>query len=312
VLRVAVPWLALVAGCGRVHFGPQGGADASATNDSIDSTDSPLGPCTQWGTFAAPVHLSELGSPGDDWSPSVTADELEVFFFTARSPTVGGFDVYTASRAAIGDMFATPVDVPEVSTTSFDAAPFISEDGLTLVVTSGVAGSFDLYLSARPDRATPFSAPSATLLGNVNSGNTEQDPWLSPDGLRLYFTSDRLTQGDFFVTTRASVTAGFGTPTHIAELGSSGRDFHLTLSHDELEAFFASDRGGNFDIYHSTRPDLATAFSTPVAVVELDSSGDDMNISLAAMGARVYYNFNAVAAGGNAEIWSATRACVAH
>ncbi|HTL35219.1 MAG TPA: hypothetical protein VL326_18955 [Kofleriaceae bacterium] len=304
----------LAAGACRFEFAEHddAGAVGDGTDLSSDATDATLGPCTQWGTFAAPVHLTELGWAGDDWDPTVTADELEIFFSTARSPTVGSFDIYSATRSSQGAAFSTPVDVGSASSTGFDGPVFISEDGLTMVVTSDNGTvSYDLWTTTRPTRQSPFATP-VPVAGPINSGNAERCPWLSPDGLRLYFSSDRLTGGEIFVSSRATVGDAFGTPAQIAELGSPFVDMRFTLSHDELEGFLVSDRGGNFDIYRSTRPSLASPFSTPVRVPELSSAGDDMSISLAPAGDTVYFAYNAVAAGGNAEVWSAKRQCLAH
>ena len=298
----------LVCSCGRVAFDEHGDARQSdALPDTI--TDGELGACTQWGPFAPPVHLPELGALGDDWGPSITADGLEVFFFSGRPPAQGGFDIFSATRPSPSGTFSTPVQRSDVSTIGFDGASFISEDGLTLVITSDGTGSFGLYISTRPNRGASFSTPS--LLANVNSGNSEEAPWLSPDGLRLYFASDRSGGGDLFVAERSSVASAFTPPLPITELSTAFIERRITLSTDELEAFITSDAAGNFDIYRSTRTSITAAFSNPVLVPELNSAGDEIGISLQATGETVFYAYNAVATGGNAEIWSATRPCLA-
>jgi hypothetical protein len=62
----------------------------------------------------------------------------------------------------------------------------------------------------------------------------------------------------------------FGAPTPITELNVAGAyDSTITLTADELTAYFYSDRtGGDYNIYVATRPDLATPFTvTPLAAV---------------------------------------------
>ncbi|HSD89056.1 MAG TPA: hypothetical protein VLB44_16120, partial [Kofleriaceae bacterium] len=136
----------------------------------------------------------------------------------------------------------------------------------------------------------------------------------SPDGLRLYFTSDRGVGAsiDIYVATRTSPTAAFGTPGAITELDSPQNERDMTLSHDELEIFIASDRSGDFEIYRSSRPDLTTPFSPPLPVAELDTANDELGPTLSADGATVYFNYNTNSQGGaNSELFFATRPCLA-
>ena len=80
--------------------------------------------------FSAPVLIPELDSPEIDEGPSLTTDELEIFFESTRGGTT--FDIYTARRASISDPFDPPVPVTELNTPNDDTLPFISGDGRRL------------------------------------------------------------------------------------------------------------------------------------------------------------------------------------
>ena len=80
--------------------------------------------------FGTPVLLAELDSPAEDSNPTLTGDELEVFFQTRRSSST--FDVWWARRARRDVPFDPPVAVTELDTTNDDVQPFISADGRRL------------------------------------------------------------------------------------------------------------------------------------------------------------------------------------
>jgi Tol biopolymer transport system component len=298
--------LASIAACGRFdfesHTGDGGGGDGSAA-----------AACRVWGAFAAPVLLPELDSAGADWAPKATADGLEIYFYSSRADSLGGFDVYSARRSSTQDPFSTPADVPGVSSTLDETVAFVSEDGLTLLVSSrraGGVGNFDLWIATRGTRSDAFQNPA--LLANINTINREDGPWLSPDGLRLYFNSDRstTTSNDIYMASRASVSADFGPPTAVAELNGPGNERDVTLSHDELEVFFATDVSGNYDVYTATRPDRTAAFSAPVLVTALNTAMDDLGTGLRGDGAVMYFNYNTNANTGASDIFAASRPCV--
>jgi Tol biopolymer transport system component len=60
---------------------------------------------------------------------------------------------------------------------------------LTLYFTSDREGDNDLWGTSRPNLGSPFASPQN--LGSVNSAGSDLDPALTPDGLELFFSSDR-------------------------------------------------------------------------------------------------------------------------
>ncbi|WP_172293806.1 PD40 domain-containing protein [Pseudoruegeria sp. HB172150] len=109
-----------------------------------------------------------------------------------------------------------------------EAFSTITADGLTLYVSSdrpsdmggGEPGGFylfsnyNIYVSHRADTAAPWS-PLTMLPAPINSPSTDHSPYLSEDGLSLYFMSDRpggSGQGDLYVSHRTDPAddAGWG------------------------------------------------------------------------------------------------------
>jgi Tol biopolymer transport system component len=104
--------------------------------------------------------------------------------------------------------------------------------------------------------------PEPVNLGpTINTSKNEMDSALSPDGLKLYFSSNRHEgEGSFdiFVSKRESTGDDWGKPINLGStVNSPKREHNPFISADELELFFASFRRpgghGQIDIWLSTR-----------------------------------------------------------
>jgi len=89
----------------------------------------------------------------------------------------------------------------------------------------------------------------------------------TPDGTFLFFSSDHNgdqatgSQDIFMSEMRPDGTYGPGVA--VAALNTSSEDQQPNVSRDGLSIVFASNRGGNMDIYMSTRSSLTAEWSTP-------------------------------------------------
>lgn len=155
------------------------------------------------GPWSTPVDVVALSSPADDIPRPPGQHGLVMPMASARPAPEnrnGEYQTYFAARGSTGAPFAAPVPIPELdyaSRSTVDA--FLTDDGLTLFFSSasaaadaGVDGgpaSSDLYVAWRRSAGEPFSVTQP--LDDLNTPSSERDPWLSPDGRTLYFTSDR-------------------------------------------------------------------------------------------------------------------------
>lgn len=113
----------------------------------------------------------------------------ELWFVRDEGPTTG-YDIFVAKENDTG--FAPPAKVSELNSPNNDFQPQISEDGLTVVFASdraGGQGSVDLWIAKRATPTAPFSTP--TNLTELNSPAVEYAGWLSADGCRIWFSSNR-------------------------------------------------------------------------------------------------------------------------
>ncbi len=105
------------------------------------------------GTFGDAVPVSELNTPDRETHPTVRRDGLEVLFTSDRPGSLGRVDLWVSTRATTTDKWSTPVNLgPTVNTQFNDRAPYLSDDGLSLILISDRPGGFgwnDLYVSTR-------------------------------------------------------------------------------------------------------------------------------------------------------------------
>ncbi len=115
------------------------------------------------------------------------------------------YQTFLATRASTGSPFGPPVLISKLAyadRSTVDA--FLSDDGLTLffsssplqvltdagpVVDGGALPTADLFVAWRRSVNDEFSF--SRPLDDLNTPGDERDPWLTPDGKTLYFTSDR-------------------------------------------------------------------------------------------------------------------------
>ena len=111
------------------------------------------------GSFGPASLVAELSSPQSDQRPVPRFDGLELFLFSDRVGTLGGFDVWVATRETIADAWSVPVNLgPTVNTTSDERQAYLSSDRETLFLVSnrpGGSGGFDLYASKRTKTKGP-------------------------------------------------------------------------------------------------------------------------------------------------------------
>jgi hypothetical protein len=115
--------------------------------------------------FQAPQPVPGVNSPSDDGQPNLRRDALELYFYSTRpgdpgtTGTLGGPDIFVATRASAHDPWGEPVDLgPNVNTAlGAETRPFLSWAGTTLYfgstapasVRPSAEGASDIYMTTR-------------------------------------------------------------------------------------------------------------------------------------------------------------------
>jgi hypothetical protein len=206
-----------------------------------------------WG---APTLVAELSSTSDDETPEVAADGLTIFLASNRPGGVGGFDVYIATRANREAGWSTPVLVSELNTPLTEAAAATTPDLLDAVFHADPAAgaNLDIYEVTRTSIESPWSPRRA--LAELDTPAVEATPFLMPDGLTIYFISDRPGGAgdlDMYVATRPSRDAPFSPPVSVAELNTASAIQDPWLSGDGHHLVFVDDGAGSEDLYEADR-----------------------------------------------------------
>jgi len=104
------------------------------------------------GSFGQATAVAELNSAGNDVQPNVRKDGREVVLSSNRAGTLGGQDIWVATRDQVGDPWSAPVNLGgAVNTPAAETRPSLSWDALTLLFgrTPGPEGIGDVYVSTR-------------------------------------------------------------------------------------------------------------------------------------------------------------------
>lgn len=135
-----------------------------------------------------------------------------------------------------------------VNTRAGDRGPTISADGKILIFESerdALQGSYDLYESTWENGR--WIRPRNLKV--INSIYYDGLPSLSADGQLLFFSSNRATKDsrdedlDIWVS-RRNLQGVWQEPTAVAALNSAKHDSNATLSFDQTQLFFCSERSG--------------------------------------------------------------------
>jgi hypothetical protein len=162
--------------------------------------------------------------------------------------------------------FGAPMPVAGLDSDLDDQGARFTPDELTVVFARArTSGTTDLYMASRPTSDAAFDTP--TLLGTVNSVNSELWPTLSPDALLLMFDTNRATQTfHVYTSKRAAADATFGPPAAAVALADG--DAQPLLANATSLYFASSTRTGlgAGDIYR-VDIDSTGATGTPAAVI---------------------------------------------
>jgi Tol biopolymer transport system component len=211
--------------------------------------------------------------------------------------------------------FSTPVQVAGLETHVIATARF-SPDELTVYFHEMAAGdSWDLFVAQRATTTAPFG--TATPLTNLNTTAGDYDPFVTSDGLTLFFASNRVANEGvhLYVATRSSTLAQFGTPSELAGVNSAtvtDNDGQPYLSADGQELWLTSTRAGGLggtDIYRATL--AGSQFANPTDVTELGSPAEDILPVLSADKLTVYLSSTRTGGQGYYDIYTSHRTSTA-
>jgi len=251
-----------------------------------------------------------INSGGEPWFDCISNDGLELYI---EKPVGGGtmamdWDLFVSTRPTIHDPWSAPVGMGSpINTGDLECFACLSSDDLELYFASnrpGTFGKWDLWVSTRPTRFDSWQPPE-NLGPTINTSDRDNAPWITPDGLELYFTSDRpggYGFHDIWVTKRPTIEDNWGTPVNLGpEVNSTACDGFPCLSSGGLVLFFSDypQSGGLFrsgglgqtDMWMSRRKSITDPWEPPVNLgPEFNSSTWDGGPRLSPEGDVLYFS----------------------
>jgi len=250
-------------------------------------------------------------------------DGLEMYIMSYRLGGWGNCDLWASRRGSTGEDWGPPENLGFNVNSSFDDSfSSISNDGLTLYFhsnRSGGYGNYDIWVTTRTTKEAPWG-PAVNVGPNINSSVSDACPWVSPDGLELYFTSYRFGgygDGDFYVARREATNDPWGVAANLGPVVNSAYDERgPSLSPDGLLLFFADISTttqprpggyGNADMWVTMRATLSDPWQTPVNLgASVNGSASDVMPRISPDGSTLYYSEYSRDIGGIWENWQAS------
>jgi len=243
-------------------------------------------------TFGEPTLFDEpVNSSGVEYFNCISADGLEIYI---EKPVGGGvtasnWDLYVSIRETTIDPWSVPVRLGNMvnKNDSWESHACISEDGLELYFASNRSdgyGGADIWVTKRDHKGADWGA-AVNLGPMINTSVRDSLPWITPDGLKLYFSSERPSGyggNDIWVTTRAITNDEWEEPINLGPVvNSTSGEFHPCLSPGGLVLFFSDFDNTNYgfqpggyglsDMYMTRRKSTTDLWEPPVNL------GPDMN-----------------------------------
>jgi hypothetical protein len=224
-----------------------------------------------WGE---PVNLGPpINTEYDDAKPSLSADGLTLYFSSNRPGGHGEFDIWMSTRATVMDPWGEPVNLGEPVNSEFEL--YLNE---WEVFRPEGYGEGDIWVAKRASTDDPWGDP-VNLGEAVNSIHYDSCPYLSPDGLLLFFHGWRPGgpgQEDMWVSTRSSTSDAWDSPIPLpAPINGRQIEGCPGVSADGSTFYFASLRGGG-----SGMGDTWQAPIMPVVDFNGDGSVDNRDLEI--------------------------------
>lgn len=270
--------------------------DNGATPVGSDDTPPPV----LNGCNAGELGVPELVWPNavtNDRGPALSADRLKMVFSRIGAERE---DLYYATRPSLDAAFGEPSVFDEFSG-GRNTTPVLSGDELKIYFASERSGNWDIWVADR--LAVGLTFGNLRQLMALNSTASELRPWISADGLTIYFESDRTGTGsDVWKATRASTDAEFSAPQQVTWLNTPSNEQSASTTPDQLTCFYVSDSFqavGWKTLLRTQRAAATDSFSWGVAVSALSGHNVNGYASLSPDGRELVFS----AAGPTQQIW---------
>ncbi len=243
----------------------------------------------------------EVNSNSADYSPVLSADQNTLFFTSRRPETTGSQkdadgnfmeDIYISTKTKTGWSTALNIGTP-VNSEWHEATVGLSPDGQTILVYKDDNGDGNIYSTSLEGDVwtTPIK-----LNDNINTKHWEPSAFISADGTKLYFTSDRpggYGGRDLYVSNR-TFDGDWEKATNMGASINTKYDEDAPFIHPDGVTLSFSSNGhntmGGFDIFNSFLSS-EEKWSEPVnAGFPINTTDDDIFYVISPDGKTAYFS----------------------
>lgn len=303
----------------KVHFEPRVREDVVKSSPAENLSPRPIeGPASKHPLVSVEYEWAPLVNlgvginvHGPNENPAISGDGLRIIFNRFVGETLQLWEARrTSVNEAFGEASLLPTSINQAR--SRTDSPFLSHDGLTLWFAADrlpAGNGHDLWTSHRSSLDAPW-ANATRLPATINTPSFEQTPFVTSDGLTLYFS--RLVNGMFKLlrATRANRSAAFEQPRILRNVNSGICSSFPCLTKDGLVLVFVhcTGRGEKLRLCYATRSSADEDFGTPQMFEPvINGLAEVSGPALSSDGKTLYFASQANSKIGEFSLWSTTR-----
>lgn len=216
--------------------------------------------------------------------PWVSPDNLRMYYYV--QPFAAVWKLMLSERTTISSPWPAGTEISELNGLGLRlTAPKLTEDELIIVYQASDRGQHDIWIATRASRDLPFE--HARVLSEVCTSFNEAHPYISPDGLELYFVSNRSRLELTYKATRASRDLPFSNVEHVSFLDngdecstfpfitSDGKTFYFvrylpsnSSSRDIYVSYYYPDNSYFVDANNGDDSNSGSSPKTPLATIQ--------------------------------------------
>lgn len=245
-----------------------------------------------------------------------TARIFDAFFLTLVLLTSGSACVRGEREIAVqwdggakGTPFSAPTLVTGLRAETVDVHdPSLTGDEREIYFSSRVNGQSEIWSSTRVTATSPWKP--AIVVNELSGPMNEIDPDVSPDGLLLYFSSDRGGDGPrLYAARRAARTLPWEAPVELSGLGTSTEDTGPSVDPTSPFMVFASLRGGAADphLFTASRLDALITWTAVAPMSGVNSDRQDENPALFDTALSLIFSSRRTMKGATSDLFETSR-----
>ncbi|HEV3084313.1 MAG TPA: hypothetical protein VGY66_31415 [Gemmataceae bacterium] len=269
-----------------------------------------------------PHNLAALNTPLDEDDPYLTRDGVRLLYTSNASKHFTLLESYQRNPARSfpgSEKWPAGVELEGQSADSDNRSPFLTADNHDLyyaekTLVKGQAGesqapaNFEIAHAIRLTRPTQFTGP--TYVQAVCTEADELAPWLTDDGLEMYFSRKTRDGWRVFVSRRPPPTkkepkGAFGEPELIKELPVGFH--HVTIPRSNLVMYLQGPLENNrWGLFRVKRRRVKEPWGKPEALERLnhpDAPTGDMSPCVSHDGTKLYFSSDRPGGKGGRDLW---------